>query len=534
MRSAGDSTLAGRLARRAAATPGKLALRCDDDVLTYEELNERVGRAARGFAALGVAAGDAVCVVLDTSADSVVTWLALCRIGAIEVAINTGFRGPALEHALRLTAARVLVLDAAFAKPVGDALINAPELRHVVLRGDPKAADRLRDVVVTPFEQLFSARAEAASVAGEPGATTMLVFTSGSTGPSKACALPHGYTLRQPEIFCEQMGIGADDVLYAPFPLFHVDGAIFTVAAALSCGGTAALARRFSVSRFWSDCRRHQATVFDFMGATLSLLHKQPRSTADRDHRVRLGWGVPAPPFADEFERRFGVKLVEVYGLSDVGIVLYNRPGAPRRPGSCGRPVAAFDLAIVDESGRELDDDETGELIVRANEPHLIMNGYYGDARATAEALRDGWFRTGDLMRRDADGFHYFVGRMKDLIRRRGENISAFDLEQVLLSHPDVLEAAAYGVPSELTEEDVMVTIVRRPGSTLDAEDVFQWARTRLARHMWPRYIHLAESMPRTPTEKIAKYLLKQRGVAPGSIDFEMRARHAASGDEPT
>ena len=170
MSSAGDSTLAERLASRAAATPGKVALRCDDDVLTYEELNERVGRVARSFAALGVAAGDAVCVLLDTSADYVVTWLALCRIGAIEVAINTGFRGPALEHALRLTAARVLVLDADFAKPAGEALINAPALRHVVLRGDPKAAGRLRNVVVTPFEQLLSARAEAASVRGELGA----------------------------------------------------------------------------------------------------------------------------------------------------------------------------------------------------------------------------------------------------------------------------------------------------------------------------------------------------------------------------
>jgi crotonobetaine/carnitine-CoA ligase len=532
--STGDSTLAERLARRAVATPGKVALRCDEDVLTYGELDERVQRAARSFAALGVAAGDAVCVLLDTSVDYVTTWLALCRIGAVEVAINTGFRGLALEHALRLTAARYLVLDADFASPVGEALRSAPALRHVVLRGDPKAADRLRDVVVTPFEQLFSAHAEGAPARGEPGATTMLVFTSGSTGPSKACALPHRYTLRQPEIFCEQLGVGADDVLYAPFPLFHVDGAIFTVAAAFACGGAAALARRFSVSRFWSDCRRHQATVFDFMGATLSLLHKQPPSPADRDHCVRLGWGVPAPPFADEFERRFGVQLVEVYGLSDVGIVLYNRPGEPRRAGSCGRPVEAFDLRIADESGRELAEDETGELLVRANEPHLIMNGYYGDASATAAAFRDGWFRTGDLMRRDADGFHHFVGRLKDLIRRRGENISAFDLEQALLSHPDVLEAAAYGVPSELTEEDVMVTIVPRPGSALDADGIFEWARTRLARHMWPRYIDLADSLPRTPTEKIAKHLLKQRGVTPGSVDFDMRARRSASGDERT
>ena len=354
---------------------------------------------------------------------------------------------------------------------------------------------------------------------GRPGDATMLLFTSGSTGPSKACAIPHGYTLRQPEIFCEQLRITADDVLYAPFPLFHADGAIFTVAAALACGGTAALARKFSVSRFWADCRRHGATVFDYMGATLALLHKQPASPSDRDHLVRLGWGVPSPPFADEFEQRFGLELVELYGLSDVGIVLYNRPGEPRKPGSCGHPIAAFDVRLRNEEGRDLGVDQVGELVVRANEPCVIMNEYYGNPAATAEAFRDGWFHTGDLLRRDAEGHHYFVSRLKDLIRRRGENISAFDVEQALLLHPDIVEAAAYGVPSELTEEDVMVCVVARPGSNLTAQAVSQWAEQHLARHMWPRYVELADALPRTPTEKTAKYLLKARGVTANTVE---------------
>lgn len=531
-----DATLAHRLERVAKQTPDKFALRCDDDALTYRELEERVARAARGFKDLGVHPGDPVCVLLETSSDYVVTWIALCRLGAIEVPINTGFRGTALAHALRLTGARLLVLDAEHLEVVRDVQDALPALRQVLLRGDQRLAHRLSNVVVTPFAQLFGARDSSQPVLSALDDTALLVFTSGSTGPSKACAIPHGYTLRQPELFCEQLRIGADDVLYAPFPLFHVDGAIFTFAAALASGGTAALARKFSASRFWSDCRRHEATIFDFMGATLTFLFKQPPGSNDRDHSVRLGWGVPLPPFAEAFEQRFGLDLVEVYGLSDAGIVLYNQPGQPRRAGSCGRPIAAFELRIRDEQGRDLGAGAIGELAVRPTEPHLLMSGYYGDPAATTEVFRDGWFQTGDLMRRDEDGFHYFVSRKKDIIRRRGENISAFDLEQTLLAHPEIVEAAAYGVPSELTDEDVMVSVVLRPGSTLRAEDVVDWCAPCLSRHMWPRYVRLAPSLPRTPTEKIAKYQLKALGVTPDAVDLETygrrRAANALKGDQ--
>jgi carnitine-CoA ligase len=526
-----DTTLAERLFRHAAAAPDKVAIRCEADTLTYGELEDLVGRMAHSLATIGVRAGDPVCVLLETSCDYVIAWLACCRLGAIEVPINTGFRGPALEHALRLTGARLLILDSGYTEAVRLVRSGVPALRHVILRGDSRAADALADTfAITPFQQLLQTQQHAPIASGQSGETTMLLFTSGTTGPSKACAIPHGYTLRQPEIFCEQLGIGADDVLYAPFPLFHADGAIFTVAAALACGGTAALARRFSVSSFWSDCRRHRATVFDFMGATLTLLHKQPPSPSDQDHCIRLGWGVPAPPCSEEFERRFGVELVEVYGLSDVGMVLYNRPGELRRRGSCGRPPSSVEVRIQDPAGGDLGVDEVGELVTRPTEPNITMNGYYGDIDSTRAAFRDGWFRTGDLMRRDRDGYYYFVGRVKDLIRRRGENISAFDLEQTLLTHPNVLEVAAYGVPSELTEEDVMVTVVARPASTLTQRDIFDWAAARLSRHMWPRYVRLADAIPRTPTEKSAKYLLKELGVTPDAVDFESSAHRPANG----
>jgi carnitine-CoA ligase len=516
------TNLADLLALRAATTPARTALRVAGEAVSYRELSDRVAALAAGLAALGVRPGDPVCVLFDTSIDYVASWLALTRLGAVEVPVNTGFRGEALAHALRLTGARALLVDPAYLPLVIDVLAGAPRIRRVVVRGDPPPAGRLPGVQVSGFGELSGGPyPPSPPMASAPGDPALLLFTSGSTGPSKACTIPHRYVLRHAEIFCEQLRIRADDVLYAPFPLFHVDATVFTVAAAFTVGGTAALAPRFSVSRFWDDCRRHGVTVFDYMGATLSLLAKQPPSPRDADNPVRLGWGVPGPPRAAEFERRFDLELVEVYGLSDAGIVCYNRPGEPRREGSCGRPVPPFEARVHDRHGCEVPVGEVGELVIRAGEPYLLTTGYYGDPAATAEAFRDQWFHTGDQVRRDADGYVYFVGRTRDVVRRRGENISAFDLEQVLLAHPDILEVAAYGVPSELTEEDVMVTVVPRAGAPLAPHQVWEWAAARLARHMIPRYVRIAASVPRTGTEKIAKYRLRALGVTPDTADRE-------------
>ncbi len=521
------ANLAHLLHARAAATPDRIALRFESDAISYRELDERAVRIAGALSALGVTRGEPVAVLLETSCDYVAAWMALTRLGALEVPINTGFRGGALAHALNLTSAKRLILDAALAPLVAEIRDQLPHLKQVFLRGDPSAAQGLGGLSVLRFDELLDAAPGGPPIITDPGEAALLLFTSGSTGPSKACRIPHRYTIRQAQIFGSQLGVGPDDVLYAPFPLFHADGAIFTVAAAFAAGGTAALASRFSVTRFWDDCRRHGATLFDYMGATLTMLYKQPPSPRDREHNVRLGWGVPAPLWADAFEARFGVELVEVYGLSDAGIPLYNRPGEPRREGSCGRSVAPFDLRLHDTRGIEVPTGEVGELVIRADEPHVILSDYYGNAEATAEAFRDLWFHTGDLMRRDADGYFYFVGRLKDIIRRRGENISAFDLEQTLLDHPDLVEAVAYGVPSEMTEEDVMVTLVPRAGAAVTARDIVDWAAARLAKHMVPRYVRITDAIPRTETEKPAKYQLKALGVTGDTIDFEAGGRRA-------
>lgn len=349
----------------------------------------------------------------------------------------------------------------------------------------------------------------------------MVMFTSGTTGRSKGCVLSHRYAIRQAELMVEHLGLREDDVLYCPFPLFHLDGSVLTVMPALVLGATAAIGKRFSASGFWSEVSALGATVFDFMGATLTMLHKAPRTSTDGNNPVRLAWGVPVPEFAEEFEQRFGLRLFELYGSTDAGLPIYQPIDEPRRPGSCGRPIAAYDVRLFDEHDRPVGPGEVGEIVVRPNEPSIMSQGYFGMPEATVAANRNLWFHTGDLARCDADGWFYFVGRRAESIRRRGENISSFEIEEVLKLHPDVLDAAAYGVPSDLTEDDVMVALVAQPSAVLDPISVIEFCRNRMARHMLPRFVEIVDALPRTSTEKVEKQVLIGRGVGPATWDRE-------------
>jgi crotonobetaine/carnitine-CoA ligase len=467
---------------------------------------------------------DLVAVLLPNCPEFALTWFATGRLGAVHAPINTAFRGPGLRHAIDVTRAAVLVVDEALLEAVAGVAAELPSLTTLVVRGDAsRAAGALPRHRVVAFDELVAAP-PVAPVPVDDQELAMLLFTSGTTGRSKGCMLSHRFVIRHAELFVEHLRLRSDDVLYCPFPLFHADAAVFTVAPALVLGATAALGERFSVRRFWPEVRAFGATVFDFMGATLTMLHKQEPRPDDADNPARLGWGVPMPEFADAFERRFDVELVEVYGLTDAGIVAYHPLEAPRR-GACGRPVQPFEVKLLDESGAEVPAGTVGEIAMRAHEPSVLMQGYFGMPEHTLETFRDLWLHTGDLARFDEDGWLHFVGRRKDVIRRRGENISAFEIEEVLEAHPAVREAAAYGVPSELTEEDVMVAVVLRDGAALEAQELSAFCAERMARHTLPRYVDFVPSLPRTPTEKVEKFRLVERGVSATTHDLEPGGR---------
>jgi crotonobetaine/carnitine-CoA ligase len=513
-------TVDALLRQRASELGSRVFLRFAGRELSYKLCDALSGAAARSLVDLGVGRGDLVAILLPNCPELVVTWFGANRIGAVAAPVNTAFRGPALAHVLNLTGAEVLVVDDSLIGALASVHNELTTLRTLVVRGDHEAAlDLFPEWMVLPYSLLevpFDPPPPPAHTDADPA---LVLFTSGTTGRSKGCLLSHRFAVRQAELMVENFRLRPDDVLYCPFPLFHLDATVMTVMPALVLGATAAIGERFSASGFWPEVRAMGATVFDFMGATLTILHKRQSQVDDRDHSVRLGWGVPMPEFAASFEERFGVQLVEAYGSTDVGVPIYSDPSLPRRPGSCGRPIPAYDVKLVDSSDGFVPVGSVGEIVVRPNEPGLINDGYLGNPSASLEARRNLWFHTGDLARQDADGYIYFVGRLSDSIRRRGENISAFEVEEVVASFPAVLEAAAYGVPSDLTEEDVMVAVVPRPGQVVDRAALLEFCAARMAKHMLPRYVDVVESLPKTPTEKVEKHVLRTRGRTPTTWD---------------
>lgn len=509
-------SLGAELRRAAADSPTRPFLRMLQREWSYREFDQEVDRVAAGFRRLGVRQGDVVSLMLPNCPEFVVGWFALARLGAVAAPVNTAFRGQALSDAIDLVGSRVLVAHEALRSQWGNVRTVLATVKRVVVLGAAAAAPsevRYEDLRASPPVDDASVPAVAAS------SLCLLLYTSGSTGRSKAAMISHRFVLGQAAGVVEGLGLRSDDVLYCPYPLFHLDAAVMTVAPALLLRAVAAVGERFSVSRYWDEVRALRATVFDFMGATLTMLWKQPPSPRDREHRARLGWGVPLPEWAAQFEQRFGCRLVELYGSTEVGAIIYTPLDEPRRLGSCGKVLDRWEVRLADDDDCEVPVGAVGELLVRPRQPSLIMDGYYGMPEATLAAFRNLWFHTGDLMRRDRDGFFYFVGRRKDIVRRRGENIAAAEVEMGIETHPDVLECAVFGVPSEMTEEEVMACVVRRPGATLTHEALAAHCAERLARFMVPRYIRFLEQLPKTPTDKVEKFRLQQAGVTPDTWD---------------
>lgn len=502
-------TLSIELRRAAADSPDKPFIRMLEGEWTYGAFDRETDRLAAGLHGHGVRQGHNVSLMLPNCIEFAMAWFALAKLGAVTAPVNTAFRGTVLADAINLVDSRLLIVHASLWPQVAEARAALATVANIVVVGEFAAG-----APGLPWSALRADACEsppAADIAFDDLA--LLLYTSGTTDRSKAAMISHRFVLRQAQGVIEGLGLRADDVLYCPYPMFHLDAAVMTLAPALLMRGVAAIGERFSVSRYWDEVRTLKATVFDFMGATITMLWKQPPSPRDREHSARLGWGVPLPAWAPEFEARFGCRLVELYGSTEVGAIIYTPLDEARRAGSCGKARGPFEAKLFDERGFEVAPGTPGELVVRPLEPSVIMDGYYGMPQATVAAFRNLWFHTGDLLRRDEDGFFYFVGRLNDIVRRRGENISAAEVERAIEAHPDVLECAVIGVPSEMTEEEVMAFVVLREGSRLEPRALTDWCSTHMARFMMPRFVRFLPALPKTPTDKVEKFRLRQQGA---------------------
>ena len=501
------------LKQRAAEHPGRDFMLFEDGARwTYAQALQHVRRHAAGLAALGVGRGDYVLSWQANGPMAVTSFLALNWLGAVYVPINTGYRGALLEHVIEKSGARLMLADGRLVDRL--ATIGTSDLERVLVLGDE--ALELPGIERVAAEQLTAAGDTPPEPALAAKDTHMVIFTSGTTGPSKGVLSSYIHSYTSATGF---RNIGPGDRNLMQLPMFHVGGP-YAVLWALIYGGSSVVIEAFSVSRFWETVRKYEITTVGLLGAMTQFLMKQPESPDDRKHTLRSVIIAPFDESAIAFGKRFGVPTFTEFNMTELAVPLWAGPN-PTVPGTVGQPRVGFELRLVDANGHEVPVGEAGELVVRAETPLTISHGYLNDAEATARTWRDGWFHTGDLLRRDANDNYFFVDRLKDAIRRRGESISSFEVESAILKHPAVREAAVVPVPAEESEDEVMAIIALKPGSTLEPAGLIEYLSDKLAYFMIPRYLRILDTLPKTPTQKVEKHALRAEGVTEDTWDRE-------------
>jgi carnitine-CoA ligase len=507
-------TLPLMLRRGADRFGDKPLVRAGGMMLRFSETPALAAAAAGRLAAAGVAAGDRVALICGNRAEFIELFLGCAWLGAVLVPLNTASRGAQLSHMLSNSGARLLVIENALLANLSHVDAGALPLEAIWLIDDPAQP---APPIAQPLPPLGAAVPEAAL---RPEDLMAILYTSGTTGPSKGVCCPHAQYFWWGHVTSHLLGIGADDILCTTLPLFHTN-ALNTFFQALITGATVIYEPRFSASDFWPMLARSGATVTYLLGAMVPMLLSRPPVPEERAHRARvaLAPGVPGH-FHAEFTRRTNIRLLDGYGSTETNFVI----GAPigrQKPGLMGPLVEGFAARIVDEAERDLPDGEPGELLLRSEAPLAFATGYFAAPEKTAEAWRDNWFHTGDRVVREAGGYFRFIDRLKDAIRRRGENISSFEVESVILSHPEVAAAAVFPVRSELAEDEVMAAVVRRPESSLAEVDLLRFCEPRMPYFAVPRFIEFVAALPATESGKIQKFALRARGVTARTWDRE-------------
>jgi len=507
-RMAEKHVLAALLEYRASEHPDQIFLKMRDVRVPWGDFYADVLRVANGLRSAGLAAGDRVAVMLPNGPEFLYTHFGAIVAGISPVPVNTAQRGETLAYLLRDSGVRGIVIDAAL-WPQYETVRDAAHLVEVV-RGEPPVpgAIALTDVLAGPATEPAPSDKQAG--------TFGVLYTSGTTGPPKG-VVPTRTDIGPLLAMWQAMEVQPGETMYTCLPLFHGNPLAISVLGAMFLDAQIAVSERFSASRFWDEVREFEAVEFNHVGAVIPILLKQAPLPNDLDNPMRVCLSAGCPPHAWEpFQDRFGVKIVEQFSMVDAPGYRINLEG---RVGSMGTPVAGCEAAILGDDGEPEAAGRVGELALRASEGRTHY--YLNQPDATEEAFRGGWFHTGDLAWRDDDGFYYYAGRKRESMRRRGENVSAWEVENVVNQFPGVLESAAHAVPSELGEDEIKVVVVPRDGSTVDPKTLIEFCRTRMARYAVPRYVEVRGEIPKTPTQRPRYAELKAEGITDGTWDRE-------------
>jgi crotonobetaine/carnitine-CoA ligase len=447
-------------------TPDKAYLQFEQQRITYEELYSRIVKTASGFYEMGIRREDKVCIMLNNSPEYLDVWFGLSFLGAILVPLNIHLKGDGLRYILTHSDCKVIVAEEEYVHRIIQCLETLPKDLKIIIRGKIESVLKnleTKNIVKGSLEQLISnSSTQLPDLSVSPNDINCILYTSGTTGAPKGVMLSHAAYVNSAQSFASRMvNVQPDDILFTTLPLFHINAQAHTTLGAISANATIALSKKFSASRFWDEIRAHGATIFNSLGSMIPILIKQPEREDDRNNPARVTACAATPKeFWRTFEERFGVKIIEGYGLTETAGFCISNPIEFTRIPSIGKEFPYIKTKIVDENDNPVKTGEIGELLIKPLVEHSIMEGYYKMPEKTAETMKDGWFHTGDRVYEDEDGYLYFSDRLKQCIRRRGENISSWEIEKVVNQHPKVLESAAVGVPSEFGEEDVKIYFI--------------------------------------------------------------------------
>ena len=498
------------------ANGDKPLLICRDEVLTYADADRVSNQLGHRLMELGVAKGDVVATFMYNSVTHALIWFACAKIGAIWAPLNVSLAKDDLAYSLNDTGAALLIVDEELA-PAYNACADSLDRRpRTAVYGDPGAIDQ-PDVL--DFEGLLDGDPSPPDVEVTATDPMAIVYTGGSTSMPKGVLVSHLYYIAAAIRYAEIAEVTADDVHFANSHFFHIGGQQFGVTGPLYNGMTGVMEKWFSVTRYWDTVRKYGATVLDPLGTMMAALLQKPESALDRQHKARVGIGIASGQvrreLRDRFEERFGVMLLEVYSMTEMGVLLCSERSSDRRAGSCGRPHGWAEVCIVDPDDMPLPANQTGQILLRPTAINTTMMRYINKPEETIAAWKNLWYHSGDLGYVDEDGYVYFVGREAHWIRRRGENVSAFEVEKAITEHAAVLDCAAVGVPSELGEEDIKIYVQAEEGQgDVDPAALVKWCGDRIAFFKVPRYVEFVTEFPRTMTKReIARHELRERGI---------------------
>lgn len=518
-------TVIAALDRAVARHPDRVLLDFSGNLYTYAEVDSLSTRMAHALATLGVQPGETVLTMLDNNIDAVVCWLAINKLRAVSVPINTALKGEFLRHQIADTRTHLVICEADYLPRILPLAEQLGEVSQILYRGD--LAEPAECIIpITDLDEFRGKDDTPFASKPQPSDLACLIYTSGTTGPSKGCMISYNFMCNLARLQLRAGPADENDVTITPLPLFHMNALCVSIIASILVGARAAILPRFSVSNFWQEVERSGATIASILGGMGGLLAQAPDNDAMRRcyGQIHTARGNPYTEETKKIWReRFGTKLVggNGYGLTEACVVTSLAAGEYAAPGSSGKRIPDFDVRIVDDNDQELPANAPGEIVVRPLRPDIMFQGYWNRPADTLKLMRNMWFHTGDIGKFDDDGFFYFVDRKKDYLRRRGENISSFEMEAAFAVHPDLAEVAVHAVPSDKGEDDVKVTAVLHEGARLTPEELFHWATDSVPYYALPRYIEFRRNLPKNPQGRVLKYQLRDEGKTADTWDLE-------------